>query len=233
MIIRTFFASSAVLVALALTRPLPAEETKSALEADPAGWTDIAPGKDLKGWTRLPVGGKVHQDVEVWKFDEKTGVLTCLGHLPPPAEGKKGGGSHEFFRYDKELADFIFHVEFRFIDPDRKGWNSGVYARNSADGKVWHQAQVGNKSGGYFFGSTPDADGKNKGRNFKATENRVKGVGEWTTYEITAKGDKMTLWVNGAVTSEWPELKVMKGYIGLEAEFHHIEFRNIKLKELK
>ena len=36
-------------------------ETRSALESDPQGWTDILPGADLSGWYRVPVppGGKL------------------------------------------------------------------------------------------------------------------------------------------------------------------------------
>ena len=43
----------------------------------------------------------------------------------------------------------------------------------------------------------------------------------------------MTLWVNGAVTAEWKECDVPKGYVGLEAEGWYIEFKNLKFKETK
>jgi len=39
--------------------------------------------------------------------------------------------------------------------------------------------------------------------------------------------------VNGAVTSEYSTPDVLKGYLGLEAEGFRIEFRNLKLKELR
>jgi hypothetical protein len=134
--------------------------------------------------------------------------------------------------YDKELGDFIFHVEWRFTDPKRAGWNSGIYARARADGTVWHQAQVGNASGGNLFGDTPDETGKVVRRKTEAREARVKPAGEWNTYEITARGDTLTVWVNGAVVSEMKDVRVPRGHVGLEAEFHHVEFRNLKVKEL-
>jgi hypothetical protein len=31
------------------------QESKSALEADPSGWVDVFPGKEFKGWKRLPL----------------------------------------------------------------------------------------------------------------------------------------------------------------------------------
>jgi hypothetical protein len=43
----------------------------------------------------------------------------------------------------------------------------------------------------------------------------------------------MSVWVNGGVTTEKADITVLKGYAGLEAEGYRIEFRNIKLKELK
>jgi len=43
----------------------------------------------------------------------------------------------------------------------------------------------------------------------------------------------LTLWVNGDVTTVWESLEVLKGYVGLEAEGYRIEFRNLRLKELR
>ena len=43
----------------------------------------------------------------------------------------------------------------------------------------------------------------------------------------------MSVWVNGGVTAEKADIAVLKGYAGLECEGYRIEFRNIKLKELK
>jgi hypothetical protein len=53
------------------------------------------------------------------------------------------------------------------------------------------------------------------------------------TFEIDAKGKAVTLGVNGAPTAEWKSCEVPKGYLGLEAEGHTIEFRNVKQKETK
>ncbi len=157
-----------------------------------------------------------------WKVDP-SGLLIC--------EGDKG---HEFFYLNRELANFIFHAEWRFVPiPNGKGYNSGVMARNSIDGKIWHQGQTGDASGGFLMGGTL-VKGEVQRVNTRAQikENRVKPAGEWNVYEIRAEGPKMTLWVNGDVTGVLDSLEVMRGYIGLEAEGYRIEFRNLKLKEL-
>jgi hypothetical protein len=197
-----------------------------ALESDPSGWIDMlsTAGAELDGWTREPIppGGTLREESQ-WSLDPTTGILVC-----------KGDGGHEWLRLDQSLTDFIFHVEWRFTPvPGKKGYNSGVYVRNSSDAKIWHQAQCGDASGGYLFGETSAAYAL-KPFNFKKEmkEQRVKPAGEWNTYEFTCKGRNVTLWVNGAVTNEWNACQVPRGYIGLEAEGWRIEFRNVKVKLL-
>ena len=111
-------------------------------------------------------------------------------------------------------------------------YNSGIYVRTGPDGAIWHQAQTG-AAGGYLFGSTL-VNGALQRVNLRQSmsENRVRPAGEWNTYEIRAVGKRVTLWVNGAVTSEFTECEVPRGYIGLEAEGFRIEFRDIKVKPL-
>lgn len=220
-------------LSLALAAPAPPADpapkpTPSALEQDANGWIDLlegaGAGADLKGWTRgpIPPGGKLDADSQ-WKLDPATGILTC-----------EGTGGHDWLRWDRELGDFIYHVEWRFTPvPGKKGYNSGVYARNSADAKIWHQAQTGDAKGGYLFADTL-VDGKIQRVNLskQARDGQVKPAGEWNTFEITCKGKDMSLWVNGAVTLEWHDCAVPRGYVGLEAERFRIEFRHVKVKPL-
>ena len=221
---------------LAALAAAPAAGSQSALSRDPSGWVDILPGPGLAGWTRVePISTRgvksvIHRDHALWLPDRKTGLLECRAHLPPiGADGEPG--SHEMLRHDKEVGDFVFHVEWRFVDPGRKGWNAGIYARVTTP-QVWHQAQVGAEGSGHWFGDTPDASGKIGRAQVEARERRVKPPGQWNTYEITGRGDSLSLWVNGATVAEWRGLHVLRGHVGLEAERHHIQFRNLRLKEL-
>ena len=201
-------------------------ETPGALERDPSGWTDLLTqaGPELKGWTRgpIPPTGRLNPRSQ-WSLDAATGHLVC-----------EGNGGHEWLRWDKEQGDFVYHVEWRFTPvPGKPRYNSGIYARNSADARIWHQAQTGDGSGGFLFGDTM-VDGQIKRINLskQVTDKRVKPAGEWNTYEITCKGKDVTLWVNGAVTCEFAECGLPKGHLGLEAEGFRIEFRNVKVKPL-
>ena len=204
-----------------------AADSPSALENSPEGWTDLLAkaGPELKGWTRVsippPPKGKLNEKSQ-WSIDAKTGSLVCEGNL-----------GHEWLRWDEEVGDSIYHVEWKFTPIEgKKGYNSGIYARNSADGTVWHQAQTGSASGGFLFGETPgNGVGALKRVNVGNKEkSRVKPAGEWNTFEITCKGKVISLWVNGAVTAEFDQCEALKGHVGLEAEGYRIEFRNVKLK---
>jgi hypothetical protein len=214
-------------LALAAEEALP-----SALQKDPAGWTDllagVGVGSELKGWTRGTIPpGKPLSARSQWSMDPGTGCLVC-----------QGDGGHEWLRWDHEVADSIFHVEWRYtpVTSGKMNYNSGVYTRNSSDARVWHQAQIGGGSGGFLFGQSPAAVGAGTLKGFNLLKqmkgSRVKPAGEWNTLELRAEGKTISLWVNGAVTSEWHECQMPKGFVGLEAEGYRIEFRNVKLKTL-
>jgi hypothetical protein len=209
-----------LLVAMA---PVSAElqDSKSALETDPTGWIDLLAKKDLQDWKRVPIPpGTKLSERNPWSLDTSSGMLIC-----------DGAGIHEMLLYNEEFTDGIFHVEWRFKKIEgKKGYNSGVYVRNSADGKVWHQAQVGNMNVGYIFGDTLIGGKLQRVRFDKKLPQRGKDAGEWNTYEVACKDKKMTLWINGAITAEWDSCEVPNGYVGLEAEGWYIEFSNVKFK---
>jgi hypothetical protein len=199
---------------------------QSALEFNSKGWTDLLPtAPGMKGWKRVVAGRNTELSPDSqWKVDAANRVLVC--------EGDKG---HEYLMYQAhEYGDFTLHAEWRFTKREGEpAYNSGVLIRTSADGKAFIQAQTG-PAGGWLFGDVP-VDGKLTRVNLrdKMTENRVKAAGEWNVYEISARGPTVTLWVNGAVVSEWTDAPLTKGYVAIEAEGHRIEFRNLKIKELK
>jgi len=214
----------AVLVAVLTFRALPGGEpgkaAKSALETDPKGWTDLLEGKDLKHWKRVPIppGGKLSGRDPWRRGDGQT--LLC-----------DGVGVHEMLIYDRPFADGILHVEWRFKKLEgKKGYNSGVFVRTSADGKTWIQAQVGSKNVGYLFGDIPAGEKMKRFRTAIKGAQRGKEAGEWNTFEVTCRGKEITLWVNGAVTTVWSDCPAAEGYVGLEAEGYFIEFKNVKFK---
>jgi hypothetical protein len=200
-------------------------ESPSALEADPQGWVDILPQADLKGWYRVAVPPTDKLGRQQWRVEPDRKILVC-----------DGDGGHDMLLFDKDFGDAIFHCEFRYVPvPGKAGHNSGIYIRNARDGVIWHQAQIGDASGGYLFGETPNAGGKPTFFTLaeKVKDGRVKTVGQWNTLEMTARGKTLTLWVNGEVTCEFRDCGLAKGRVGVEGEGYRIEFRNLKMKELR
>jgi hypothetical protein len=209
------------------TRPVAplreATPTQSAMETDATGWTDLLADHSLARWKRVKYSDKPLKPANSWSFDEASNLLVC-----------DGKDAVELYLYDQEFSDGIFHVEWRFKPVENgRGYNSGVFVRANAAGDIWHQAQVGDRNVGNLFGRTRTADGTLK--SFNANDRvaqRGKPPGEWNTYEITAKGKTLSLWINGAVTATWNDCLVEKGMVGLEAEGFLIEFRNVKFKPL-
>jgi hypothetical protein len=200
-----------------------AAESRSALEADSKGWTDLTAAE---GWVRLPIPASAALNPEnQWSYDPATKILTCTGD--------KG---HEMLRSVREYENFVLHVEWRFkpLDGDPK-YNSGVFVLTSADGVYMVQAQTGPGPAAWLFSDVPAADGKKQRVNLRdqMTAQRVRPPGEWNTFEVTVRGASVTLWVNGDYIGSIGKAYTDKGYIGLEAEGFPIEFRNLKVKWLK
>jgi hypothetical protein len=66
-----------------------------------------------------------------------------------------------------------------------------------------------------------------------------KGAGEWNRFEITCKGDRVTVVFNGEKVAEAdmakePELakRPRKGFIGLQNHGSAVEYRNVEIKVL-
>lgn len=202
------------------------KDERSAWEQDPKGWIDAlaSAGPELDGWSRKPMPSDAPLDPQSpWVLDPATGSLVC-----------QGDSGHEWLRLDQVLTDYIFHVEWRFTPvAGKKGYDSGVYVRNSSDGKMWHQARCGDASGGYLYGETLSSyQMKPFDLHAEMQSERVKPAGQWNTYELTCQGRNVTLWVNGGVTNQWKDCQVPRGYVGLAARGWRIEFRNVKFKIL-
>ncbi len=173
-------------------------------------------------WTRVAIP-PTHpvSTIAQWHIDAAHHTIRC-----------DGNGGHEWLRFNQELANFTFHVKWRFTpQPGTPHYNSGVFFRNSKDGTVWHQAQT-SLGGGYIFGET-SVEGKLTRINLRKqmTENRVKPAGKWNTYDIRCVASTCTLAVNGKVVNTL-QLSVEKGYVGLESEGYPIEFKDLKLHRL-
>jgi 3-keto-disaccharide hydrolase len=198
---------------------------KTALDRDPKGWLDLFPGKDLKGWKRVPIAPDTTLNAKnPWKVKGK--VLVC-----------DGVGMKEMLLTEKQFTDGIFHVEWRFRKLEgKKDYNSGIYVR-TLDGKVWVQVQVAHVEKPPFLGDVfGDVPVKGKVDRVIVQGDGKKHAhppGEWNTYEITMKGKTISVQVNGKPAVTWKDCPLTAGHVGMQDEFYYIEFRNLKFKPLK
>jgi hypothetical protein len=210
------FAVAILCLSLASVR---ADEQK---EAD--GFKPLFDGKTLEGW---------HNPYE-WG---KTVVVDGEIHLT---------GDKKFFVVtDKEYGDFIF--EGQILLPEGKA-NSGFMFRAHAEpGKVFgYQSEVdGDPNRGWSGGLydegrrkwfiSPFKGNKDSEKAFRERAGDTFKRNDWNTYRITCKGNKITIEVNGVVTTDVEDDKDAKGVIGIQ---HHGEkgqtykFRNLRIKEL-
>ena len=199
-----------------MAAPLP-----SAFDTDQAGWRDLMPPPDLTGWTRIAIPLTNALGRAQWHWDETRQLLVC-----------DGDGGHEMLRFDRRLTNGIFHVECRFVPlPGKKHYyNSGIFIRNSADGRLWHQCQL-TSDGGYLFGETL-VNGRTEYFMSPAEDRCLKPAGTWNVVEITARNRTLSVWCNGIIASRFDQCEIPCGYLALEAEGFAVEFRNLKLKEL-
>lgn len=199
---------------------------KSALERDSKGWQDLTPDNKLTGWKRIPLGPK-KKLVEKSPWVVKGNKLIC--NRP---------GVWEMLLMDKEFSDGIFHIEWRFKKvKGEPQYNSGVYVRTSGNGSIWHQVQVAHVDKAPrladIFGDTLVEDTFKRVIVESEGHKRANPPGEWNTYEITCKGNTVSVWINGATTSTWKYCPLKKGHLGVQSEHFVIEFRNMKFKPLR
>lgn len=182
-------------------------------------------GKDLDGWE---VRSSNVADKDRWSF--KDDVLI----------GKAGGG---WIGTKKRYGDFILKLEWKIFD----GGNSGVFIR-VPDGKLTQSPSYH----GFEFQILDDNSSKYKGKlqpyqycgglyHFQGVSKNVfKGVEQWNAYEITCKGDSISLVFNGekvigADASKNPAMakRPKLGFIGLQNHGSGVEFRNVMVKSLE
>jgi hypothetical protein len=228
---------------------------QSVTDFEKEDYNSLFNGKDLSGWV-IPEGDNGH-----WNVVE--GVIDY--DAQSEAEGDKNLWT------EKEYEDFKLHVEWRFKGYGAHLFNvpvilpDGSYAKD-ADGNTYYMRMPNSDSGILLKGvgqtnlwCWPVGSGELWSvRNNKSLppevraaavplENADQPVGEWNAFDITVKGDRITVVNNGILVIDnalFPGLD-KKGPIGLQ---HHggvdeetgklrgasslVQFRNIWIKEL-
>ena len=174
------------------------------------------------GWTTLIDGDK---GLENWDRDGDANWRAEGGAIV--ADKGKGG----FLVSKSSYNDFELRAEF-WADHNT---NSGIYmrcsVRNKLTDKLCHEANI--------FDQRPDQTYATGGVvHIGKVLQPVKAGGQWNVYEITAKGPKLTIVLNGTKTAEVEKAQFAGGPIALQfgnlpkAPGGAIKWRKVQVKSL-
>ena len=196
--------------------------------ADDEGFVSLFNGMDLAGWV---YGGKPSGK----GYQVEDGVVFCTEH----------DGGNLFT--EKEYSDFSFRFDFKM----EESGNNGIGIRSPLqgdpayvameiqilddNGKAWKDKLRPEQYHGSIYDVVP------------AKRGSLKPAGEWNSEEIIAKGRHVTVILNGntivdanlddvkdeAVLKKHPGLQRKGGHIGFLGHGSRVEFRNMRVKELK
>ncbi|MFN3484393.1 MAG: DUF1080 domain-containing protein, partial [Planctomycetota bacterium] len=195
------------------------------------GFVSLFNGRDLTGWVYGRRGNGENKTGRGYQVEN--GILFCT---------EKDGGN---LFTEKEYGDFIFRFEFR-LTPNA---NNGVGIRAPLEGDAAYvglEIQILDDSGSKYQNLRPTQYHGSIYDVVAARRGHLKPVGEWNEEEITARGRRITVKLNGIVIvnadldeirdeqvlRKHPGLKNAKGHIGFLGHGTRVEFRNIRVKEL-
>ena len=219
-----------------------AEDKPKPVSEPPKGFTALFNGKDLTGWQGLiemPRRLKLQEDPAAYAKAVKAANEKVFPNWKVQPDGVLYyDGKSNSLQTVKDYGDIELYIDWK-IAP--KG-DSGLYLRGQPQVQIWDSK------------SAPGARGKDKDSGSGALWNNPedkgkrplvfadKPVGEWNTFHIVMRGDKVTVKLNGKlVLDNQPLLNFFdpksplpkKGPIELQHHGDPLWFRNIYIKELK
>jgi len=138
---------------------------------------------------------------------------------------KKTDKASSFLLSKNSYTDFRIRVEF-WVSDDA---NSGIYMRcadpkNLTD-KTCYEANI--------FDQRPDPTyGTGAVVHIAAVSPMPKAGGKWNTYDITVKGTRLTVTLNGVRTADVQDSKLASGPIALQYAAGVVKFRKVQIKPL-
>ena len=194
----------------------------AALNAADKGWTSLFNGKDLTGW-------KVNENAET--FSVKDGAIVAHGPR-----------SHCFYVGDfhnHSFKDFELKVDIMTLP----GSNGGVYIQTQYQDQSWPEKGFEVQVNNTFVG-----DPRRTGSLYEVKDNgaEVAKDNQWFTEDIVAKGDTITIKVDGKLVAQWtqpanwagtkdfPGRRIGPGTIALQGHDpgSTVYYKNIRIKLL-
>ncbi len=206
-----------LLTTLAITATLMAM-AQAADNVPPKGFTALFNGKDFTAWQAKQGGFESEAEKAKWREHWKVedGIIKFDGQGPMLWTSKK-------------FKDFVLMVDWRFPKPG----DSGIYLRGRSKSQVniWCREMGSGEVWGYRTDNNQPEEVRKACTPIKKMD---KPVGQWNTFAITMKGDRLTVELNGEVVINKAQLPgvPVEGKIALQRHGSPIEFKNIYLKEV-
>ena len=203
-----------------------ADQANQPANTPPPGFTALFNDKDLTNWQGLvDMKQRAALSSEQREAAQKAANERILPHWTVKDGILHYDGQANNLQTAKDYGDFELWVDWK-IGP--KG-DSGIYLRGNPQVQVWDNPEG---SGGLY---------NNKKHPSKPLKFADKPVGEWNTFHIVMKGDRVTVRLNGVLVVDdtplenyWFPGKSLpdKGPIELQHHGDRLQFRNIYVKEL-
>lgn len=181
-------------------------------------------GRSLDGWTPVDV------DEGEWKAVD--GLLVNAGQ------------GHGWLSTNAVYQDFEISLEYRL----QPGGNSGIFLRAPREGLPWLtgiEIQILDDDAEIYRELRPAQYCGSVYGVVPARRGHTKPPGEWNSLRITAQGSLIVVRLNGELVvdadlaqhqgavTDHPGLRNREGYIGLQSHNEPVEFRDIRIRELR
>jgi Domain of Unknown Function (DUF1080) len=203
----------------------------------PAGFTALFNGKDLTGWQGVVEFPKRKRlSPSDFAAAQEAANKKYLPHWTVQNGAIHYDGKGNSLQTSKDYGDFEMFVDWKI----REKGDSGIYLRGNPQVQIWDSDHLAESlkrdwhtgSGGLW---------NNKHHPNQPLKKADKPIGEWNTFRIQMKGDKVTVWLNGEkvvddtpLENYWQPDQPLpeRGPIELQHHGDELWFKNIYIREL-
>ena len=187
-----------VLLPLAVGLAVADDKPSEPINVPPRGFTALFNGKDLAGWQGVvPINqrNKLMKDRDAYDKKVKEMNAKVFPHWTVTDGVLHYDGKGNSLQTVKDYGNFELLIDWKI---EEKG-DSGIYVRGQPQIQIWDSDNApGAKgldkgSGSGALWNNPEKYGK---RPLKKAD---KPVGQWNTFRILMKGDKVTVYLNGTL----------------------------------